>query len=471
MSYRKLLPVIFFCCCSIILSAQSGNQSTAVILKTANTLLQAQQLDAAQDYFKQALQKATAGKNRYQQAQAWEGLANIYSRNKQQTEAVAAYQNAIKLYKGMGYSVIAEVLNGQMKSLLGIGDLYAGIEIGAKGIKLSVIDIKMINGENEYNLKLDTAINTDAAALSYQSEKETFDAITVLYRIIETRFDIPSNRIHIVISSGLRQELDKYNKTDYFANIVRPKELDPKIKISYVSVDQEAELSFKGIVPQTNRYTANQLDVGSANTKGGFINSKRSFVPVTFPVGTKTFQKLVESRVANTPDLSMFDFRVAAEKLIVDSLGRQVIYYFQNRPEFKSREVEYISGGIVWCIASLMHPEKIRENQVEITLQDITDFQNMVCTDFETLIKPEFPKSMSQDDVNASLDNIKRVVNTYDQKALLAGSLWLGELVKQQTSSQNPKKKLIYPRYAYVGWISGYIIDKMSRQYTEMAAN
>lgn len=473
MSYRKMLPVVllFFCFGTRLTAQPSGNPSTAVILKTASTLLQAHQLDAAEGYFKQALQKATAARNRYQQAQAWEGLANVYGRNKQQTEAIAAYQNAIKLYTGLGFTVIADVLNGQMRSLLGMGDLYAGIEIGAKGIKLSVIDIKVNNGEAEYSLKLDTSINTDAAALSYQSEKETLDAISVLYHIITSRFDIPAGRIHIVISSGLRQELDKYNKTVYFANIVRPKELDPKIRISYITLDQEAELSFKGIVPQSNRYTANQLDVGSANTKGGFISSSRTFIPVTFPVGTKTFQKLVEARVKNSPGMSMFDFRTAAEKLIIDSLGRQVIYYFQNRPEFKSREVEYISGGIVWCIASLMHPEKIRDNQVEISLQDITDFQNMVCTDFETLSKPEFPNSMKPEDVAASMDNIKRVLNTYDQKALLAGSLWLGELVKQQANTQSPGKKLIYPRYAYVGWISGYIMDKISKQYTEMASN
>ena len=70
---------------------------------------------------------------------------------------------------------------------MGIGDVYAGVEIGAKGIKLSVIEVKMTNGENDYTLKLDTAINTDAAALSYQSEKETYDAIAILYGIIRKK--------------------------------------------------------------------------------------------------------------------------------------------------------------------------------------------------------------------------------------------------------------------------------------------
>jgi hypothetical protein len=30
----------------------------------------------------------------------------------------------------------------------------------------------------------------------------------------------------------------------------------------------------------------------------------------------------------------------------------------------------------------------------------------------------------------------------------------------------NPRKKFIYPKYAYIGWISGYIIKKATTQYT-----
>ena len=77
---------------------------------------------------------------------------------------------------------------------------------------------------------------------------------------------------------------------------------------------------------------------------------------------------------------------------------------------------------------------------------------------------------MTTEDAAASRANIKRVLNTYDQKSLLAGSVWLGELIRQLNSS-NPNRKLLFPRYAYVGWISGYIMDKISRQYTDVAAN
>lgn len=470
MSLRKLFAVLLLLLVSKYAFSQTPKtQSTAMLLKTASTLLEAQQYETAEDYYNRALMNAKATKNSYQQAQAHEGLGNLYNKTNQSSKAILSYQSAIKLYRGLGQNMIADVLVSLMKSVMGIGDLYAGVEIGAKGIKLSVIELKLGKGENDYVLKMDTSINTDAATLSYQSEKETFDAISVLYAIIRNRFDIPASRTHIVISSGLKQDLDKYNKTEYFANIVRPKELDPKIKIGYVTVDEESQLSFKGIVPQVNRLTANQLDVGSGNTKGGYINSNRTFIPVNFPLGTKSFQRLVES-YARGENLDLESYRRIAEKVIDDSLGRVMVYQFLDKKDFKSRDVVYLSGGIVWAIASLMHPELIRQNHVELSPQDISAFRELVYTAYDDLVKPDLRKQLNPEDAAASYANIKRVVNTYDQKALLAGAIWLDELI-QQVNTINPNKKYIYPRYAYVGWISGYIIDKISKQYAELAAN
>jgi Tetratricopeptide repeat len=467
MSFNKLIPALFLVfACSNMMAQPIKNQPTSRILKTANTLLEAQQFEAAEEYFNKALQNAKAASNNYHMAQAYEGLGNLYNKTKQQAQAIDSYDKAIKLYKALGFTVIADVVGSLKRSVQGIGDLYAGIEIGAKGTKLSVIEVKLTNGENDYNLKLDTAINTDAAALSYQSEKETFDAITVFYDLIRKKYQIPSSKTHIVISSGLKQDLDKYNKVEYFANVVRPKNLDSLIKIRYVTVDQEAQLSFKGIVPQMNRLTANQLDVGSGNTKGGYINASRAFIPVTFSLGTKSFQRLVESK----GNMGLEDFKRAAEKLIADSLGRAMMLQLLDKRDFKSRDIVYLSGGIVWSIASLMHPELIRQNHVELTQQDIVSFRDLVYSGYDNLVKPDLRKMLTAEDEAASLANIKRVVNTYDQKALLSGAILLDELIKQ-VNTINPWKKFIFPRQAYVGWISGYIIDKTSKQYTEVAVN
>ncbi len=462
MLLKKSLFVLLFFCASISHAQSIKNQSTFRMLKTATSLMEAQQFVAAEEYFKKGLQKARADNDVYCQAFANEGLGNLYTKSDQPENAIASYRIAIRLYRAQGLTVIADIVESLLKSVQGIGELYAGVEIGAKGIKLSVIEVKLSKErEYDYTLKADTAINTDAASLSYQSEKETSDAISLLMNIIKNRYQVPAKKTCIVISSGLKQELDKFNKVDYFANIIRPQDLDKDIKITYVTPIQEAELSFMGIVPQKYRFNTDQLDIGSGNTKGGYFNSNKIFVPVTFPLGTKSFQRIVEAKTQG--DLN--DFLKAAEQILDDSLARLMVYEFANKKEFKSRDIVYLSGGIVWAIASLMHPQSVNNNYIEITSRDIAEFRKLIFSNYDEVTRPDITLISNAEDARASLRNINRVLKTYDQKALLAGAIWLDELI-QQVNTTNPTKKFVYPKYAYVGWISGYIIKKVTQQYT-----
>ena len=229
----------------------------------------------------------------------------------------------------------------------------------------------------------------------------------------------------------------------------------------YVTPEQESELSFIGIVPQKNRFYNNQLDVGSGNTKGGYFSKEKKFVPVTFSLGTKSFQRLVEGKVQG----NLETFNKAAEQLIKDSLTKVMIDELVNKPDFKSRDIVYLSGGIVWCIASLIHPKSSAiNNYTELTSGDIEEFRLRVFSDYKSLIQPDISFIQSPDEASVTQKNINRVVNTYDQKALLAGAIWLDELVKQ-INTINPDKKFIFPKYAYVGWISGYIVKKVNQQF------
>ncbi|MFZ1528835.1 MAG: tetratricopeptide repeat protein [Ferruginibacter sp.] len=468
MSLKKILASAFLFICLAASAQDLKNQPVSRILKTATSLMEAQQYEAAEQYFKTGLQQAQARKDAYYMAQAYEGLGNLYNKTEQKKAAAEAYEKSLKLYKAQGLTVIANVVESLLKNVQGIGDLYAGIEIGARGNKLSIMEVKMgRSGENEYTLKMDTSINTDAAMLSYQSEKETHDAVAIFYGIAKKRFGVPANRTHIVISSGLKQELDKYNKVEYFASIVRPKDLDPKIKITYITAVQEAELSFRGIVPQKSRLNADQLDIGSGNTKGGYFDRNKNFVPITLPYGTRSFQRMVET---NGSINNLEEYRQAAQKIMNDTLARLMVYEFANKNDFKSRDVVYISGGIVWAVASMMHPQLVNENYVELTQQDISEFRTMIYSDYDKLTKPDLSYISDKEVETASLKTIGRVLKTYDQKALVSGAIWLDELV-QQVNTLNPGKKLIFVRNSYVGWISGYIMEKVNRQFTGLAIN
>ncbi|UEG48883.1 tetratricopeptide repeat protein [Ferruginibacter lapsinanis] len=458
---KNLLIVVLVLIATTVSAQVIKSQAAFRMLQTANTLLEAKQFEAAEEYYRSGLFKAIQNKDSYCEAFANEGLGNLFTKLEQPDSAIWHYQVAVKLYKNQKLTVIATLVESLLKSVQGIGDLYAGIEIGAKGIKLSVIDVKLSKDrEYGYTLKLDTAINTDAASLSYQSEKETSDAVAILLDIINSRFKIPANKIYVVVSSGLRQELDKYNKLEYFESIIRPKGMDVAIKITSITPEQEAELSVLGIIPQRHRFTAGQLDIGSGNTKGGYFTANKIFEPITFSLGTKSFQRLVES----TAKGDVNDFATMAEKLWNDSLSKYAIREFVSKREIKLKDMLYLSGGIVWAIVSLQHPEKINDNYVEITPSEIATFKKEIVQNYDKLTHPDLTIIPSPEDVKAAGKNIGRVLKTFDQKAMVAGAIWLNHLM-QEITTINPAKKIIYPKYGYVGWISGYIIKKVTQQY------
>jgi tetratricopeptide (TPR) repeat protein len=459
--------ITFLLAFTLITSASAQQIKSPVafrMLQTANSLMEVQQLEAAEEYFYKGLRKA-ANNDIYTQAYAYQGLGTLYSKLDQTTKAVENYQKAIKLYKSIKLNVLATVVESLLKSAQGIGDMYAGVEIGAKGVKMSIIEVRLSKDRQyDYTLLGDTAINTDAAELSYQSEKETTDALSLLWKIIKERYKIPNTNIHIVISSGLRQELEKYNKVDYFAYVVRPKEMDFAVTINSITPVQEAELSILGIVPQKDRFSANQLDVGSGNTKGGYFDGTHKVVPVTFGLGTKSFQRLVDARESG--DISHFTF--AAEKLWRDSIGAVLDQELNDKGDIKSKDVVYLSGGIVWALTSYLYPQDAQKSYVEISAKDISDFRNMVLNRYDQLSKPPSLFTISNTaTAELARKNINRVYKTYDQRALTTGAIILDELVKR-VNANDAGKKFIYPRYGYVGWISGYIIKKVTHQYTAM---
>jgi tetratricopeptide (TPR) repeat protein len=463
---RSMLIMAGLISCTISHAQQLQKITTPVtyrILQTANTLMEAQRLDAAEEFFNRGLIRSKYNYDLFNQAYAYQGLGNLYIRLNQSQKAIECYKKSIQLYKIKQRPVMTSLVENLLKSARGTGDLYAGIEVGAKGVKLSVIEV-ILGKDRELGYKLiaDSSFNTDASSLSYKSEKETRDAIALFWKMIRERWHVPVKQIYVVISSGLKQELDKFNKADYFARAIRCREMGNTFKIGSVSAIQEAELSMPGIVPQKDRYTASQLDIGSGNTKGGYFSASGIFVPATFALGTKSYQRLIDGRMQG--DITAF--AKAADNLWKDSIALRAKWELEIKPELKTRDVMYLSGGVVWALASYLHPEQLGKNYIEISSNDVSEFRRMVTGNYDELINPAAIKSITgTQEMKAVKKNLSNVSNTFDQRALTAGAIVLDGLV-QEINTINPGKKFIFPKYAYVGWISGYIIKKVGGQYT-----
>lgn len=154
-------------------------------------------------------------------------------------------------------------------------NLYAGIEVGSKGVKLSVIELKK-NAQlgNSFVTVKDTSVNTDFISFTQSTFDATLNGFDGLFQTANTTFNIPSKRIFTVISSGVKIKAEKEKQNAWVAKLInafQEKINEPGRKVEVVDVMMEAKLSHQGIVPASRRYSTFLIDIGSGNSKGGFF--------------------------------------------------------------------------------------------------------------------------------------------------------------------------------------------------------
>ena len=431
-------------------------------LKLGNTLREAQQYDLSEKYLRQGLQIITVQGDRYWEAAAYENLGLLFKDQDKPEDAARYFNKALAIYRQLKMSLSEKALEQLLTGAEGKEESYAGIEIGSKGIKLSILSIQLnSSGEVEYILKSDTSVNPEPAALTPQSQLETAEAVKKFMELAKSRYGVAADRIYAVISSGLKAELDKKDKATDFIKSITPAGSPPSFSIKSVSSAEEAELAVLGTVPPKRRYTTSLIDVGSNKTNGGyFMDASLSFDAVFLPVGTKSFVSLVKSK----NPAGILDFARLADNIFKDSLSRIVRDELGRRAGLRNRSATYLGGGIVWCIATYLHPEKVDDNYVELTPEDVRRFRYMLVSNYAKAIQPDISNITNETLLLDAKKTISRAQNTYDQESLLAGAIWTEGLMKELNTTQ-PAKRFFFSKYAYVGWISGYISRAVAEEF------
>ena len=431
-------------------------------IKLGNTLREAQQYDLSEKYLRQGLQQITEQGDKYWEAAVYENLGLLYKDQDKPEEAARYFNKALALYRQLKMSLSEKALEQMLTGAEGKEQSYAGIEIGAKGIKLSILSVQLnSSGEVEYILKSDSSVNPEPAALTPQSQQESADVVKKFIEIAKNKYGIATDKIYAVISSGLQAELDKKNKAAEFIKNITPSNAGVDFSIRSVSSAEEAELAVLGTVPPKRRYSTSLLDVGSNKTNGGyFMDASQSFDAVYFPVGTRSFVSMVK----NKNPFNISEFTHYAETLWKDSLSAIVRAELSRRAGLRNRSATYLGGGIVWCIATYLHPEKVDDNYVELTPEDIRRFRVMAVSNYSATIQPDISSITNETLMMDARKTISRAQNTYDQESLIAGAVWIDGLMKELNATQ-PVKRFYFSKYAYVGWISGYIARAVAEDF------
>jgi hypothetical protein len=341
----------------------------------------------------------------------------------------------------------------------------AGIEVGSKGVKLSILERSGADNSN-YIVYKDSSVNTDFISFTSASYDATLNSFVGLYNYVREQWNILPDDIATLVSSGVKAQADKLGKNDHIRALIEAFKIkinEEDRDVEVISVLKESVLSHYGIIPDADRYNTFLIDIGSGNTKGGYFNGdNKEFTMFEIPSGTKSVTNLSEKGCGKNCDFQSYKSVVPK---VIDSIEKNEIIYAVNASgAFPASTTMAISGGIAWAVASLLYPEDNAQH-ITVTYKDIVRFREVLINrnaeipDTSKLII----KGMPAENLSKIRKVVSRVTNVFDTKSLLAGSSLLLRIMRQFESPEGGKKfKLI--KNGQTGWITGYILKKDNKE-------
>ena len=348
--------------------------------------------------------------------------------------------------------------------------VYAGIEVGSKGVKMSIVEIGTDAQSNTtFRMLKDSSVNTDFISFTQPAFNATLKGLAALYSEAMILYSIPSDKIFTVISSGVNIQAEKSgqvqmirNLADSFRQIIN----EPLRNVDIVDVTQEARLSHLGIIPDAKRYNTFLIDIGSGNTKGGFFpydNNLNNFKLFQLTWGTKSVANAVEKKL--DADKSVVNFRNQLYRVLAGSADDEIIYAVNASDAYNINDNIVFSGGIAWSVATLISPELIENPVIPVTYEEVEKFYNRIFDEHASLTSAAIVKQVNDPYVDKVMvtKEVDRVNKVFDQKSLLAGTGLLLKIMRQFEGIYE-KKDFYLVKNGQVGWISAYVKQKISKQ-------
>ncbi|MEM1136094.1 MAG: tetratricopeptide repeat protein [Bacteroidota bacterium] len=451
-----------YCLLGSQIFAQENQEEQALeYIKTGNTLREGAQFERAEEFLLKGLEDIK-DKNKYWEASAYENLGLLYRDQGRSDEAIINFRKALKIYKSLRSATSAKVITALLEGVEEKEQLYAGIEIGAKGVKLSVVGIRLgIEGHYLFDIKKDYSINPNVVSLSDKAIDEAVEIINTFLGEAKKDYKISEERIFIVGSSGVKAEAEKEGKLDELSKRINNGIKDYKKEIKFITPEQEAFYAIKGSTLPRYRGNSTTIDIGSGNTKGGFLKGKKldQLAPLTFDFGTATFSQTI----ADNKIEMLQGYDSVARYLAKEYIFKDVKKELANNSGFRTRRIVHLAGGAPWAMTSLMYPEKINDMFVQVSPAAIRKFRIAVMKEHELITAPNLSFIADEAVREKAEAEIQKVNKLFNREEMIAGTIILDALVHQL--NKDVPKKFYFARMGYIGWITGYIMESVSNEY------
>lgn len=342
------------------------------------------------------------------------------------------------------------------------GIVYAGIEVGSKGVKMSMLELdKGAGDEGEFKILKDTSINTDFISFTQPTYQATLNAMDKLYQVAVTRHNIPASNVITAISSGVFIQAQKEDKKSWIDQLINAFKLminEPDRKVPVITVEDEARLSHLGIVPANRRYNTFLIDIGSGNTKGGYFpyGNTKDFRLFQLTWGTKSTFNATDKMLGDDKGLENFNSQLS--RVLSGAENNEIVYAVNASGAFPKSDNIAFSGGIAWAVANLIAPELNDNSVVGVTYDEVREFSEKLAQNPSLFSDYYIVKTLPENsgDTGKVGKDIRQVHKVFDQRSLLAGSGLLLKIMRQFDGVVE-RKKFYLVKNGPVGWISAYV--------------
>jgi hypothetical protein len=328
----------------------------------------------------------------------------------------------------------------------------AAIEIGSKGVKMTVIELTA-QSANPVTVLQSAAVNTTIAAgvvttgtYSPDAIRETADAAGDLVKHARDEFGLGLEQIRVIGSSGLPRAS---NRGELVESVRRATGLGP---MEFITPAREVQLTIAGLVPNADWPKTALVDIGSGNTKGGFLRQDGEVVSLGVPLGSVTFADRVTKDALGKP----FDEAVSLLRraLIEAPLTEQA----RLNPELMNRPTVFLSGGAPYAMTTLMHPGSILQPRVSFTSQDILRYRDRLRAS-PRVPSPDFSAIDNPKTREAAEKEFGKVRDTFTRENLVAGAEIMDALA---STLQLENKTLIFDRNGVTAWLRAILDPSMA---------
>ncbi|MDE3181906.1 MAG: hypothetical protein KGM16_00695 [Bacteroidota bacterium] len=340
--------------------------------------------------------------------------------------------------------------------------IYAGIEVGSKGVKMSLIEMnKNSRTTSNYSILLDTAINTDFISFTPATFKTSLQAISYLYNTAFNFYHIPATRIYTVVSSGVKVSAEKSKRMPWIQTLIDSFKIrinDSSRKVAVIDAAEEARLSHLGIVPESKRFTTFLIDIGSGNTKGGYFPNDNTDHIKLFQLtwGTQSTDNAAINRLDG--DNSINNYYRQLQRVLQGDANKEITYAVNVSGAYNMSDNVAFSGGAAWATATLLFPELNDDPVVPVTYEQVEKFSEKLYSDYNAFSEKQLIKRINDNTLDkvAIAQEIKTVNKVFDQRAMLAASGLLLKIMRQFDGLYE-RKQFYLIKNGEVGWISAYV--------------